>query len=222
MTERFTDRDEAGRYLAERLEALDLADPVVLALPRGGVPVALPVARALDAPLDLLFVRKIGVPGHEELAAGAVVEGDPPQTVFNVDILASLRKGEADFAGAVENRLAEIADRRQHYLGGRARVSVAGRTAVVVDDGIATGATVKAALKALRSQGPAAIVLAVPVAPPDTLTELDPLVDRIVCLATPTPFLAVGAHYDRFAQVGDDAVARMLAEAGASSEGTPS
>lgn len=206
----FRDRTEAGEKLADRLAGLGLADPVVLALPRGGLPVALPVARRLGAPVDLLLVRKIGVPGHEELAAGAVVDGDVHQVVFNADILSSLRLNESDFDDAVKRKLAEIEERRERYLGTRPPVSLAGRTAVVVDDGIATGATVKAALRGLRSRKPAAIVLAVPVAPPDTVAVLEPLVDRLVCLETPDHFYAVGAHYQEFRQVGDDEVADMM------------
>lgn len=209
----FADRTDAGRQLAERLAGLDLADPVVLALPRGGLPVAAPVSAALKAPLDLLIVRKIGVPGYEELAAGAVVDGDAHQAVFNRDVLASLGKTEADFADAVRSKLAEIEARRTAYLGPRKPVPLAGRTAIVIDDGIATGATVKAALKGLRLRQPARIILAVPVAPADTLAELEPLVEQVVCLETPPHFYAVGAHYRDFTQVSDRAVAEIMRSA---------
>lgn len=210
MEDRFHDRDEAGQALADAVARLGLADPVVLALPRGGLPVAAPVARRLGAPLDLLLVRKIGMPGQGELAAGAVVDGADPVTVFNEPLIRSMGLTEADFADAVTEKLAEIETRRVRYLGGRAPVPLRGRTAIVVDDGIATGATVKAALRALRRREPAAIVLAVPVAPADALAEIGPLVDRVVCLRTPAPFIAVGAHYERFDQVDDDAVAGFL------------
>jgi putative phosphoribosyl transferase len=185
----------------------------VLALPRGGLPVALPVAQSLGAPLDLLMVRKIGMPRHEELAAGAVVNGAEPKTVFNEDILHQTGLTEADFATTIESKLDEIAVRRARYLGQRPAISVTGCDAVVVDDGIATGATVRAALKGLRARGPSTITLAVPVAPQETLAELSQLVDHPICLATPSPFYAVGMHYHRFEQVSDDDVVRMLAEA---------
>lgn len=207
----FHDRDEAGARLADALAGLDLPDPVVLALPRGGVPVALPVARALNAPLDLLLVRKIGTPGNPELAAGAVVEGAEP--VFNREILTALGLTEADFAGAVAAKRREIASRRALWLKGRPVVPRTGKTLIVVDDGIATGATVRAALAGLAEAQAAALVLAVPVAPSDTLATLEPLCDRIVCLESPAFFGAVGAHYARFNQVDDAEVTRMLAAA---------
>jgi len=207
----FTDRAEAGNELAERIAAMQLADPVVLALPRGGVPVAVPVAARLGAPLDLILVRKIGVPGHEELAAGALVEGAEP--VFNPDVLRMTGRTEADFARTVDRKRAEIAARRSLYLAGRAPVPLAGRTAVVIDDGIATGASMRAALKGLAQREPARIVLAVPVAPRDALEALRALVDDIVCLEMPDFFYAVGAHYREFGQVSDDEVARAMAAA---------
>ncbi len=206
----FQDREEAGRELAGRLAALAPERPVVLALPRGGVPVALPVARALDAPLDLLLVRKIGMPGNPELAAGALVEGTPPEVVFNHCILRASGLGEADFAAAIEAALKEIGRRRERYLGGRPPLPVAGRSAIVVDDGIATGATVKAALGGLRARGPATIVLAIPVAPRDVVPDLAPLVDELICLETPDPFHAVGMHYRDFRQLSDPEVTAAL------------
>ena len=209
----FHDREEAGRALAERLGAMKPQRPVVLALPRGGVPVALPVARALRAPLDLLMVRKLGLPGQPELAAGAVVDGETHEVVFNPHVLRASGLSEADFAAVIDARLKEIEERRERYLGGRAPVPVAGRTAIVVDDGIATGATVKAALRGLRARAPAAIVLAVPVAPRDVVPELEPLVDELICLETPDPFYAVGMHYRNFGQVSDAEVVAGLQEA---------
>jgi predicted phosphoribosyltransferase len=209
----FRDRTEAGEVLAEALEGLALTDPVVLALPRGGVPVAAPVARRLHAPLDLLLVRKIGAPGHEELAVGAVVDGAVHEAVFNKPVLAMLRMTEADFAPTIARKLAEIEARRAAYLGGAAPVPVEGRTAIVVDDGIATGATAKAALLGLKRRRPASVILAVPVAPADTLAELEPLVDRVVCLDIPADFYAVGAHYRDFPQVEDSEVIALLAAA---------
>ncbi|MCX7889433.1 MAG: phosphoribosyltransferase family protein [Rhodobacteraceae bacterium] len=203
----FRDRAEAGRRLAGALAPLALRDPVVLALPRGGVPVAAEIAARLKAPLDLILVRKLGVPGQEELAAGAVAEG---AVVFNPGVLAALGRTEADFAAAVAARRAEIERRRALFLGGRAPADVAGRTAIVVDDGIATGATARAALACLRARGAAAVVLAVPVAAPDSLEALAPLADRIVCLERPADFRAVGLHYADFTQVGDEEVIAIL------------
>ena len=161
MAPLFHDRAEAGASLAEFVAELGLDDPVVLALPRGGVPVAAPVARRLSAPLDLLMVRKLGMPGHAELAAGAVVEGAGP--VFNREILAGAGLSETDFEGAIEEESAEMAARRARYLGGRPPVAVAGRDVVVVDDGIATGSTMRAALSGLSFREPGTVTLAVPV-----------------------------------------------------------
>lgn len=206
----FRDRTEAGEALAEELAGLDLVDPVVLALPRGGLPVAVPVAERLGAPLDLLLVRKIGAPGHEELAVGAVVDGPVHETVFNANVLRMLRLREEDFREAIERKLAEIEARRVTYMGNAAPVSLEGRSAIVVDDGIATGATVKAALRGLRRRKPRDIVLAVPVAPAETLAELEPLVTRMVCLELPEPFVAVGVHYRHFPQVDDMQVVSMM------------
>lgn len=206
----FQDRTEAGERLADRLAAMSLADPTVYALPRGGVPVALPVARRLSAPLDLLLVRKIGAPGQPELAAGAVVEGAEP--VWNPDILAAFAIAPEALADEVTAKRREIAARRDLWIGAREPAPVRGRTAILVDDGIATGATMRAGLLALRDRGAARVVLAVPVAPEEVARALTSLVDDLVCLATPRPFIAVGAHYRDFAQVPDAAVAQMMAD----------
>ena len=206
----FRDRETAGKLLADEVLRLGLSDSVVFALPRGGVPVALPVAQALNAPLDLLMVRKLGVPGHEELAMGAVVDGDAPDVVWNPEVLRQLDLSDAERDRAVQAKLAEIDDRRRRYLGDRPPVPVAGRDAVVVDDGIATGATVRAALRALRRRGPSSITLAVPVAPASALEVLRADVDHVVCLASPRPFFAVGAHYANFGQTTDDEVIRAM------------
>ena len=164
----FPDRAEAGRQLAGRLLGLQLDRPVVYALPRGGVPVAFEVAKALQAPLDVFVVRKLGMPGHEELAMGAAVDGLHPGAVWNDYVVRQFRVSEADRAKALDEKLAEIAARRKRYLGDRAPVPLKGRDAVVIDDGIATGATTRAALLALCRRGPASITLAVPVAISDT------------------------------------------------------
>lgn len=211
MSMRFADRAEAGRALAAQLLRLHLPAPiVVLALPRGGVPVGAEVARALGAPLDLLLVRKIGVPWQRELAVAAVVEGDPPQIVVEEEVQRSAGVDAQYIQAQAESELHEIARRRQVYLRGRAAVDVGARTAIVVDDGIATGTTVRAALKALRARHPARLVLAVPVAPADTLEALRGEVDQVVCLAQPEPFHAVGLHYVDFHQVDDDEVIAAL------------
>ncbi len=206
----FRDRNEAGAALAEKLVALAPENPLVLALPRGGVPVAIPIARALGAPLDLLMVRKLGMPGNPELAAGAVVDGAGHDVVFNIQLLRSMGLREEDFAAAISQKLSEIEDRRRLYLEGRTPMPDAGKSVIVVDDGIATGATAQAALKALRSRGTELIILAVPVAPQDTLDDLAGLADKIVCLEIPPLFYAVGAHYRVFDQVEDAAVQKML------------
>jgi putative phosphoribosyl transferase len=209
----FANRAEAGRRLAELLAAKDYPDPVVLALPRGGVPVGLEIVRRLNAPMDLVMVRKLGVPYQPELAAGAVVNGDHPQTVVNEDIAAHAGLDPADIRQMADQQLREIRRRREIYLKGRAQVPVEGRTAIVVDDGIATGATTRAALKGVRLRKPAKLVLAVPVAPADTLELLRGDVDDLVCVETSAFFYAIGAHYADFTQVEDDEVVRMLDEA---------
>lgn len=209
----FASRAEAGRLLAERLEKRHFERPVVLALPRGGVPVALEVAQALKAPLDLILVRKIGVPWQPELAAAAVVDGERRELVLNEEVMALTGVHKDEIERLAEKQLAEIERRRAIYLKDRQPVSVAGMTAIVIDDGIATGTTAKAALRALRKRGPKRLVLAVPVAPPDTIEELRPLVDEIVCLEQPTPFYAIGAFYRDFHQVEDEEVVEMLAAA---------
>lgn len=211
----FRDRKEAGEKLAREVQKLiaedpSLAAPVVLALPRGGVPVAFEIARILDAPLDLVLVRKIGVPGQPELAAAAVVDGDDPQLVLNLDVIAQAHVTDAELEAARRRELTEIERRREMYFSRRKRAPVEGRTAIVVDDGIATGATVRAALKALRRRAPAALILAVPVAASDMIDNLRGDVDQIVCLETPGWFGAVGAHYADFHQTPDEEVIRLL------------
>ncbi|WP_372893289.1 phosphoribosyltransferase [Rhodosalinus sp.] len=207
----FEDRKEAGETLAERIAAQHPERPVVLALPRGGVPIAATVAERLGAPLDLLLVRKLGLPGHSELAAGALVEGDPPQAVYNPEVLTMAGLDERDFEVQIAEKTQEIAERRARWLAGRAPVDLSGRTAIVVDDGIATGATVRAALRGLHARAPAAVWLAVPVAPPDTLERLAHAADEVICLDRPRDFQAVGLHYRHFPQVSSDDVAEILA-----------
>ena len=211
MSQRFPDRETAGRALAERLAAMHFAQPpVVLALPRGGVPIGAEVARRLKAPLDLLMVRKIGVPGQTELALAAVVDGEQADVVID-EMLADDAPRWKDY---IEQQkaiaLREIERRRRVYLADRAPVHVKGCTAIVVDDGIATGTTVRAALRALRRREPERLVLAVPVAPPDIVARLSGEVDDLICLAQPEPFQAVGLHYRDFHAVDDDEVLASL------------
>lgn len=208
----FANRREAGRMLADAIEPLDLADPVVLALPRGGVPLAFEVARRLKAPLDILLVRKIGAPGHEEYGIGALVDGACPQIVID-ERAASLTGADAAYIEReCARQLAEIERRRAAYGTGDP-IPLAGRNIVVVDDGIATGGTVKAALKALAQTAAASVTLAVPVAPRSALWQLEPLCGKIICLAMPEPFYAVGAHYGDFTQTEDAEVVDLLAKA---------
>ncbi len=202
---------DAGRQLASALAAERIDDPVVLALPRGGVPVAFEVASALAAPLDLLFVRKIGAPVNQEVAIGAVVDGKEPQIVVNDEILAQSGASLAYVDQEARRQLEEIDRRRKIYLGNRRPLDLQERHVIVVDDGIATGATVKAGLKALGRIGAASVTLAAPVAPSEVLDELRPLVTRIVCLQVPADFLAVGHHYRDFRQTTDAEVMDVLA-----------
>jgi putative phosphoribosyl transferase len=211
--DRFSDRAEAGRRLAEPLQRFKDEHPVVLALPRGGVPVAYEVAKALEAPLDLVLVRKIGAPFQPELAIGAVVDGERPELVINRDVVDEYRIPESYLESERQRQLEEIERRRQLYLAGRRRAPVRDRTAIVIDDGIATGATMEAALHATRRAGPKRLVLAVPVAPPDTLERLRPEVDEVVCLMVPAFLGAIGSFYRDFRQLDDDEVIELLQQA---------
>lgn len=203
----FDDRKQAAGRLAEAVARAAPPDPVVLALPRGGVPLAVAVAARLEAPLDLVFVRKIGMPGHEEYAAGAVV-GDI--TVFNEDALRQGGLSPDDFTDQIARLTRENDLRRARYGPSLRPVPVAGRTAVLVDDGIATGASIRAAIAAMRAAGAGAVWVAAPVGPSDTVAALDQEADRVICLEQPQPFLAVGAHYRSFPQVSDDDVVALL------------
>jgi putative phosphoribosyl transferase len=207
----FKDRLDAGCKLAAALAKYKDQKPVVLALPRGGVPVAAEVAVALNAPLDLVLVRKIGVPFQPELAMGAVVDGGAPIVVRNEDVIRLAGIDEQDFKAVCEQELAEIERRRQRYLGSRERVDVAGSTAIVIDDGIATGATTRAALRATRLRNPKTLVLAVPVAPTDNLAAMREEADDVVCLEDYALFGAIGYYYSDFRQISDQEVTEILA-----------
>jgi predicted phosphoribosyltransferase len=207
----FHDRTDAGRQLAAALAGYRGQHAVVLALPRGGVVVAAEVARVLDAPLDLVLVRKIGVPFQPELAMGAVADGPTPLVVRNEQVIGVTGISEAEFAAVRDRELEEIKRRRARYIGNRPHPDLAGNLAIVVDDGVATGATTRAALRAVRAQKPNQVILAVPVAPTSTVAELRNEADRIICLEEHEPFYAIGAYYRDFRQVSDQEVIDILA-----------
>lgn len=209
----FADRRDAGRRLAAELTRFSGENPLVLALPRGGVPVAAEVAKALGAQLDIVLVRKLGAPGQEELGIGAVVDGARPHTVWNEEMVRLIRPSSEYLEAEERRQLAELERRGALYRGDRPSPDPSGRTVIVVDDGIATGATVRAVLEALAEAGPHRQVLAVPVAPRDSLETLRRAADEVVCLATPEPFYAVGAHYRNFEQTSDAEVTMLLDEA---------
>lgn len=206
----FSDRSDAGRRLAKALSKYKDTNAVILALPRGGVPVAAEVAASLNAPLDLVLVRKIGVPAQPELAMGAVVDGAAPIVVRNDEVIELSGATAREFDEACARELAEIERRRQLYIGERARVQIVGQVVIVIDDGIATGATMRAALQAIRKREPKELVLAVPVAPLDTIQQLRQEVDTLVCLEAPEIFGAIGYFYRDFRQVSDREVVEIL------------
>ncbi len=206
----FADRRDAGRQLGVALRTYRDEQPLVLALPRGGVPVGYEVARELGAPLDVVFVRKIGAPGFPELGLGAVVDGAHPQIVVNEEVLRDVRPPPGYIEAEAQRQLAEIERRRRLYRGDRPAEPVENRTVIVVDDGIATGGSVRAVLRALAQARPRRRILAVPVAPRDTVEVLRREADELVCLHTPEPFYAVGAHYTDFEQTRDEEIQELL------------
>jgi putative phosphoribosyl transferase len=211
----FADRAEAGALLAGRIAALDLADPLVLALPRGGVPVGAEIARRLAAPLDVVFVRKIGAPYEPELAIGAVADGPAPVVVLNAKLVEAMALDQAYIEAQAARERAVIEQRRREYQGLRPEVDPAGRAVIVVDDGVATGMTMQAALRWVRRLHPARVVAAVPVASREAIAMLRREADAVVCLSAPRRFLSVGSFYRSFAQVTEEEVARLLREAAA-------
>lgn len=206
----FQNRADAGRQLAKLLQLYKRQRPVVLALPRGGVPVAAEVSAALAAPLDLVIARKIGLPEQPELAMGAVAEGAGSAVVRNEDVIALVGITDAEFEAVRQREHQEIERRRRRYLGDRPAVALEGRTAIVIDDGIATGATMRAALLAARARNPKRLVLAVPVAPTTAIEDLSRDVDDVICLESHEPFGAIGLYYRDFRQVGDEEVIELL------------
>ena len=211
---RFLDRHDAGRRLGAALAAAGYdrdGDVIILALPRGGVPVGYEVARRLDAPLDVFLVRKLGVPGHEELAMGAIASGGV--LVLNDDVLRHARVGQAEVDHAARRETAELARRERAYRGDRPLPGVDGKTVILIDDGLATGASMRAAAEAVRRLNPKRVVVAVPVAAPETCEHFRGLVDDVVCAVTPQPFAAVGMWYEDFSQTSDDEVRELLERA---------
>lgn len=206
----FRDRTEAGRELGERLKRYRGRDVIVLGLPRGGIPVAYEVAHALGAPMDVFLVRKLGAPGHPELAMGAIASGGV--RVLNQDVISMLGVSEDTIAAVAADETRELERRDREYRGGRPVPDLRGRVVILVDDGLATGATMRAAAAAARGSEPARVVVAVPVAAPETCEEFrrDPVVDEIECARTPHPFQAVGMWYDDFRQVTDAEVQALL------------
>ncbi len=206
----FENREAAGLLLADELKKRKLHEPLILALPRGGVSLAKTVAQALQTSVDILLVRKIGAPFNKELALGAVVEGEPPRAFYNQELIRVLKIEKSYLDDELQTQVAEIERRKKLFRQGRALPSLRDRTVVVIDDGIATGASVRAALQVVRSQNPSKLLLAVPVAPADLISELEREVDDFVCLLKPIDFVAVGKFYRDFRRITDDEVQALL------------
>ena len=206
----FKNRTQAGELLAEEVARHAFSDPVVLGLPRGGVPVAAQVAAKLKVPLDIILVRKIGTPMQRELAVGAVVDGDVPEIVRNEELISQIGLSENEFQQEAKRQLEIIEERRKLWVAGRSRIPVKGKTAIIVDDGIATGATVKGSLHALKRQGPQRTVIATPVASRESVEELRREADDVICLEVQEYMGAIGLFYADFSQVSDAEVSRTL------------
>jgi predicted phosphoribosyltransferase len=218
MITRFRDRVDAGRVLARKLDRYrGRPDLLVLALPRGGVPVAFEVARELGAPLDVFVVRKLGMPGHEEYAIGAIASGGV--RIINEEAITAFGVTDDEIEAVTAAESAELERRERRYRDGRPPPEIAGKTVILVDDGLATGSTMRAAVEALREEGPARLVVAVPTAAPETCHEIGRLVDDMVCAMTPEPFYAVGIWYDDFGQTTDEEVHDLLALAAGAAHG---
>lgn len=211
----FRDRSDAGRQLAAELVRFKDAHPVVLALPRGGVPVGFEIAEKLDAPLDVVLVRKIGAPNFEELAVGAIAEGTPMEKVIDSETVTQLEVPQDYLDREIDRQAHEIERRRTAYRGGRPPSEVHGSTAIVVDDGIATGATMRAALRAVRRRQPGRLIMAVPVAPPSAIEAMRAEADELVCVMSPEPFEAISLFYAEFHQLRDEEVTDLLSRAAA-------
>jgi putative phosphoribosyl transferase len=212
MARTFVDREDAGRRLAKLVMKYKDQDPLVLALPRGGVPVAWPIARALDAPMDVLVARKIGMPGQPELGVGAIAEGGA--TSLNREMRGLSRSSDAEIDEVADREAEELKRRVETYRGKRELPEVKGRTVLLVDDGIATGGTMKASIKALKELEPAKLVVVVPVAPPDTLASIEEDVDEVICPERPDNLMAIGYWYQTFGQTSDAEVVELLEKAG--------
>jgi len=212
MERAFANRTEAGRLLAEKLvKYAGRNDVIVLGLPRGGVPVAYEVAKRLGAPLDVFIVRKLGVPGFEELAAGAIASGGV--RVLNDDVMRAIPHADETIEAVTARETAELERREHEYRDGRPAPELRGRVVILIDDGLATGATMRAAVKALRQSGAAKIVVAVPVGPPETCREIEEEADETICLSIPEFFQAVGQYYEDFSQTIDEDVRELLSQA---------
>lgn len=221
MNGAFPNRAEAGRILAEKLEKYrGRYDVIVLGLPRGGVPVAYEVAKYLGVPLDVFIVRKLGVPGFEELAVGAIASGGV--RVLNEDVARALPNADEIIEAVTQREIAELERREQEYRAGRPAPELRNKTVILIDDGLATGATMRAAVKALRQRGAAKIVVAVPVGPPDTCREFEDVADEVVCASAPESFQAVGQYYEDFSQTSDEEVRDLLARAAQTEPEEPS
>ncbi|MEX3007220.1 phosphoribosyltransferase [Hoeflea sp. TYP-13] len=206
----FRSREDAGHQLCDHMPDIDPLSTVVVALPRGGVPVGAVIAERFRLPLDVLLIRKIGVPGHRELALGAVSDGEKQEITVNEDVAAALRLDSDDIRELAERELPELERRRQLFMRGRPPIPLNGKTVVLADDGVATGATMRSAIRIVRQRQPEHIILALPVAPRSTLAMLRPDVDEVVCLLQPEPFISVGSYFSDFGQVDNLEVVDLL------------